>query len=266
MTTLLIMVVFLGANVLLTALFLQLGARWVGAVKARFSRAMAVALVVGMMGVLFPLVTISLQERLLGPETIPGIAIQLAALIGQVLFSWLLIRGIMQTTFARAIVVWLVGLVPAIVALGLVFMVLRPHVLEAFIVPSNNMAPTVVGWHNGTVCPHCQGLRIVPSASPQEREHFPIPADRVGICTSCLKTSRIEVNDATIQTPDRIMVNKLLTPRRWDMIEFRYPDKPSVKYIMRLVGLPGETVYIREGAIWVNEVKADPPDQISALR
>ena len=52
------------------------------------------------------------------------------------------------------------------------------------------------------------------------------------------------------------MANKLLQPQRWDMIVFRYPKDPTRKYMQRLVGLPGETVYLKGGSVWVNGQEA----------
>ena len=49
--------------------------------------------------------------------------------------------------------------------------------------------------------------------------------------------------------PDRILVNKLQKPERWDIIEFRYPRDPQLKYVDRLVGLPGETVFIEPAGV-----------------
>jgi len=55
---------------------------------------------------------------------------------------------------------------------------------------------------------------------------------------------------------DRILVDKLVhrlrEPRRWEVIVFRYPLNQSTNYIKRLVGLPGETVQILDGDIWIN--------------
>ena len=41
-------------------------------------------------------------------------------------------------------------------------------------------------------------------------------------------------------------------PERGDVIVFRLPSDPSVTYIKRLVGLPGDHIEVRGDAIWVN--------------
>jgi signal peptidase I len=54
---------------------------------------------------------------------------------------------------------------------------------------------------------------------------------------------------------DRILVNKFAydfaEPRRWDVVVFKYPEEAKTNYIKRLVGLPGETVSIVGGDIWI---------------
>ena len=46
-------------------------------------------------------------------------------------------------------------------------------------------------------------------------------------------------------------VYRLKSPARGDTIVFRYPGNPSVFYIKRIIGLPGETVAINHGAVTI---------------
>ncbi|MBI2870834.1 MAG: signal peptidase I [Candidatus Omnitrophica bacterium] len=57
---------------------------------------------------------------------------------------------------------------------------------------------------------------------------------------------------------DRFFVNKAiyrrLEPQRGDIVVFDYPVDPKRTFIERLVGLPGETVELRDGRVVVNGV------------
>jgi len=64
-------------------------------------------------------------------------------------------------------------------------------------------------------------------------------------------------------TGDKILVNKfaydLRDPQRWDVIVFRYPVDTSRNYIKRVVGLPGETILVRGGDVYINGEIARKP-------
>lgn len=47
------------------------------------------------------------------------------------------------------------------------------------------------------------------------------------------------------------------TPKRGDVVVFRYPRNPKVNYIKRLVGLPGDKIEARNGRLLVNDVEME---------
>ncbi|HYF29245.1 MAG TPA: signal peptidase I [Candidatus Paceibacterota bacterium] len=55
----------------------------------------------------------------------------------------------------------------------------------------------------------------------------------------------------TFESGDYLIVDQLSyrfgSPKRGDPVVFRYPNDPSVFYIKRVIGLPGETVHIDKG-------------------
>ncbi|MCD8301176.1 MAG: signal peptidase I [Clostridiales bacterium] len=61
----------------------------------------------------------------------------------------------------------------------------------------------------------------------------------------------------TIMTSDRLIGFRFSywfkDPRRGDIVLFSYPVDPSETYIKRVIGLPGETVDIRDGKIYIND-------------
>jgi signal peptidase I len=63
---------------------------------------------------------------------------------------------------------------------------------------------------------------------------------------------------------ERIFVNKLIyyglpEIERGDIVVFWYPDDPSKSYIKRVIGLPGETVQVRDGRIMINGRELNEP-------
>ena len=66
---------------------------------------------------------------------------------------------------------------------------------------------------------------------------------------------------------DRIFADKLVTmlrrPERWEVMIFRFPLDERRLYVKRLVGLPGETLTVQGGDIWIDGAIARKPDHVN---
>ncbi|MDT8302595.1 MAG: signal peptidase I [Sedimentisphaerales bacterium] len=149
--------------------------------------------------------------------------------------------------------------------------VFRAFVMEAFRIPTGSMADTLKGAHFQLRCRQC-GYKYDYGFIP-ERFGVPddyVPGPRYGTlksfssrCSSCGNYQAVGGN-MPVANGDRILVLKciyqFLSPKRWDVIVFKNPPEPEINYIKRLIGLPGETVQIIDGDIYVNgQISRKPP-------
>ena len=110
----------------------------------------------------------------------------------------------------------------------LVVFLLRSFLVEPFKIPSGSMIPTLLVGDFILVNKYTYGVRL------------PI-----------LNTKIVELN----------------RPARGDVMVFRYPEDPSLDYIKRVVGLPGDKVTYREKRLWINgqEVPRKPDGEYQYL-
>ncbi len=159
-----------------------------------------------------------------------------------------------------------------VIAFVLAFL-FRTFEAEAFVIPTGSMAPTLMGRHKDVDCPKC-GYRYQVSASEEDRDSFGgEPSETlVGMCPMCHYVLPMRPNlqlagrgnadfgSQRSYNGDRILVNKYIytftDPERWDVVVFKFPGNAQINYIKRLVGLPGETLRIYQGDLFVGGEEA----------
>lgn len=149
-----------------------------------------------------------------------------------------------------------------IIAFAMAF-VFRGFVIEAFVIPTGSMGPTLLGQHmrfhddqSGTTWPVTtwRGSPVTPDPVQTDIDvHDPMS----GSLHSVKRTPTL--------SGDRILVLKYLyavfEPRRYDVVVFKNPAPPAGgrdtnpgpadNYIKRLIGLPGEHIALIDGDVFV---------------
>ncbi len=146
--------------------------------------------------------------------------------------------------------------------------VFRTFVMEAFRIPTGSMADTLKGAHFRLRCRQCgygYDYGFIPRQYGYREDTIPSrpaapPPTR---CPSCGHHDR-SGEKMPVANGDRILVLKciyqFIEPKRWDVIVFKNPPEPSINYIKRLIGLPGEKVQIIDGDIYINgQISRKPP-------
>jgi signal peptidase I len=104
-------------------------------------------------------------------------------------------------------------------ALLIVFMI-RSSIVEAFKIPSGSMIPTLLIGDHIFVNKFAYGYKI-------------------------------PFSDLVTQSP--IYIAKREPPKRGDIIVFMYPKDESYYYIKRVIGIPGDTVEVRNKVLYINQ-------------
>jgi signal peptidase I len=173
-----------------------------------------------------------------------------------------------------------------VIAFVLAFL-FRTFEAEAFVIPTGSMAPTLMGRHKDLLCPKCGCLYQV-GASEEVNQDGALLDSRyrvdAGTCPMCRFTADLSPDNPQRQSypsynGDRILVSKfayeVADPKRWDVIVFKFPGDGTTdartNFIKRLVGLPGDTIRIQHGDIWVRrgqeplQIARKPPEKLLAM-
>lgn len=171
--------------------------------------------------------------------------------------------------------------VESIVVAFIMAFVFRAFVVEAFIIPTGSMAPSLYGQHGQHRCPMCQysfayGIR---EAVPSARQHATLSKTFSIRCPNCTwdgegnRNLNLSGDRVVANSGDRILVLKwpysiggdLLGPQRWDVVVFKDPQDGETNFIKRLIGLPGEVLEIINGDIYTAPADSVPEDIVAAL-
>jgi len=168
-----------------------------------------------------------------------------------------------------------------VIAFVLAFL-FRTFEAEAFVIPTGSMAPTLMGRHKDLICEKCGYPYRVSASDEVDNDTGKTNGMHVGAatCPMCRFTMDVSASnphgkDFRSYKGDRILVGKFChqfhDPQRWDVAVFRFPGGAKTNYIKRLVGLPGETISIRHGDIYVQRedrpkvIARKPPEKLLAM-
>jgi signal peptidase I len=160
-------------------------------------------------------------------------------------------------------------LVEALLLLAVSVLIFRTFAAEGYLISTGSMAPCLLGYHRQVTCPTCshqfaKGMSIAEAEGSTSITSTASASvgDPHGIsgtaCPNCGRTG-LTVNGLPKNEGDQLLVNKhafmLRTPHRWEVIVFRNPSDPLEAYVKRAVGLPGETIELRDGEVFANGVQ-----------
>ena len=182
------------------ALLLTAAAGRLGGTRVNVGRAAAVVVSLGVFGLVFDSATLAAHGG-------PGVRVTAFVFILAVLLVvWTAVfrRGF-GLTRGRAWALTGVQFAWSLAVWALMLLVVRPLLLEGFVIPTGSMTPT-------------------------------------------------------LEPGDCFVVNKLLAPRRWDVVAYVTTREPGrVVYCKRLVGLPGERLRFDGGDLFVNDAAVPMP-------
>lgn len=139
----------------------------------------------------------------------------------------------------------------SLVALALAVMLVRTFAVEGYIISTGSMAPFLLGYHKQVVCPDCRFPFAV--GVPVDEDH---PTGGPVACPNCGQ-SEIHLEHVPRNEGDQLLVQKLAylfrQPKRWEVVVFQNPSRPTQAYVKRVIGLPGERIQVQAGDVLIND-------------
>ena len=131
------------------------------------------------------------------------------------------------------------------ISLAIAVTVFRAFIAEGYLIETGSMAPGLLGQHRRVVCPVCQHEFPVEDGPVEERARCPLCGE-----------GSLSVEPLPICDGDQLLVFRpaydLTLPQRWEVAVFRNPDDPQQAFVKRIAGLPGETIQLIRGDLYVN--------------
>jgi len=252
----------LAISMALWAICLRLGLKWSRGENVTWRRIVYATFFANFIA---PLVTLYVIMLGVIQNPLLDAGLYLILVVGLTMTSLMLL---FKLSLGKSLKAWLPTLLASFATIGIA-QIYKAYAFEAFNAPTNSMAPTILGDHAQVKCPLCGKPAYgtvwhgdIPTKVICEQFHI---SDRHDYLASQPDIAEhLEQNG--LHERDRFVAAKYLTPKRWDMIIFRYPEEPGTLYIKRLIGLPGETIVIRDGSAWADGVRLEPPTDLQGLK
>lgn len=243
----------------LQALLLKKVAEWINIEDLTYRRALltvvAVAAVCLCIAVPATILRMSLDEASLGgPDAgLSGLQRVLSYLVFalEIAGACLIVRWLWKALWDQVVLAALVNLVCLLGAGYFLNVLVRVALVETVIVPAGGMAPAVRGLHATVVCPNCGCSYPVGMAERMQAPPWSPRKPKSTFCPNCRREKTISAA-IPVQQGERILVDKHGDIRRFELVVLRHARKAGVLLLDRVVGLPGETVEIVGGDVFID--------------
>jgi signal peptidase I len=236
-----------------SSIALWLMGRYLGVQRATFRQSLVTIAITEAVLLILLLSMISVLTGLRGQRSEHFISLALLAAMLAVRYRIIAWRHV--TTWGRTLAMVAVTMATSYPVALIAAKVIVAHYVEAFQVPENSMAPTVLGQRQTHNCEYCQrAFDYAIHAGIEETDQLK--------CPFCGQIQTTAQSDGRFMS-DRILVRKHSLPARWELAVFRKPGRQQTNFLKRIVGLPGEALEIRHGELYANKTLLRKPPSLA---